>query len=374
MSDDPLVFGRPLIEEPEIEEVVACLRSGWIGNGPRVERFERMLEAAVGAPHVRCVSSCSAALMIGMRALGIGPGDEVLVPSMTFVASANAVIAAGADVRLVDCDPRTGLVDLAAAEAMITPRTRALLVVHLAGQPVDLEAVGALRDRHGLLVVEDAAHALGARWRDRSIGCHGNLTAFSFYVTKNITTGEGGAIATDDAAVAERVERLALHGLSGGAWSRHRDGGYVHYEVDEEVGFKHTMTDLQAAIGIHQLPRLDRWIARRRELARRYDELLRDAPVVTPPSSAGHAHHLYRVEVERRDDVLDRLHADGVGAGLHYRGVHLHPYYARRYGLEPGDLPATSAMSDRTLSLPLDPALTEAEQQRVVAALLRAVA
>jgi dTDP-4-amino-4,6-dideoxygalactose transaminase len=372
VSGERLVFGRPLLEEPEIEEVVACLRSGWVGPGPRVERFERMLEAYVGVPHVRCLSSCSAALALGMRALGIGPGDEVIVPSMTFVATANAVLHAGADVRLVDCEPGTGLVDLDAAEAAMGPRTRALLVVHLAGLPLDMARVNALRDRHGIDVVEDAAHALGAEWDGTRIGGHGNLTAYSFYVTKTITTVEGGALATGDEALARRVERLAAHGLSAGAWARHRDRGFVHYEV-EEPGFKHTMTDLQAALGLHQLPRLDERIEQRAERWARYDELL--GAVRTPPPAperARHARHLYRVEVDDRDAALERLAADGIGAGVHYRGVHLQPYYAERYGLRPADLPVTAAMSERTLSLPLDSALTEADQRDVARSLASA--
>lgn len=375
-DDDYLVFGRPVIGEEEIAEVVDSLRSGWIGSGPKVERFERMLEEYTGAPHVRCVSSCTAALTLGMEALGIGAGDEVIVPSMTFVASANAVVHTGADPVLVDCEPHSGLIDLDAADAAITDRTRALLIVHLAGAPVDMDRVNAIRDRHGLLVVEDAAHALGAAWAGRRIGTHGNLTAYSFYVTKNVTTVEGGAVATGDPALAAEVERLALHGLTAGAWQRHRDPGFVHYEV-ERPGYKHNMTDIQASLGLHQLPRLDAWIERRRELAQRYDELLAGLPLELPPPSpapARHTHHLYRVSVTRetgvtRDELLNALHEQGVGAGVHYRGIHLHPYYRERCGLEPGDLPVTADMSERTMSLPLDPSLTDHEQRRVASAL-----
>lgn len=375
-GDDFLVFGRPVIEEAEIAEVVDSLRSGWIGSGPKVERFERMLEDYVGVPHVRCVSSCTAALTLGMQALGIGPGDEVIVPSMTFAASANAVVHTGAEPVLVDCEPGNGLIDLDAAEAAITERTRALMVVHLAGEPLDMDRVTALRDRHGLLVVEDAAHALGAAWAGHRIGTHGNLTAYSFYVTKNITTIEGGAVATHDPALATEVERLALHGLSAGAWQRFRDTGFVHYEV-ERPGYKHNMTDVHAAIGIHQLPRLDAWIERRAELSRRYDDLLAGLPLELPggvPDEALHARHLYRVAVGpetrvTRDELLAGLTERGVGAGVHYRGVHLHPYYRERFAMDPGALPVTADMSERTLSLPLGPSLTEEDQQRVAGAL-----
>ena len=259
MTDEFLVFGRPVIGNAEIEEVMDSLRSGWLGTGPKVQRFERALENYVGVPHIRCVASCTAALMLAMKVLDIGAGDEVILPAMTFIASANAIEHAGAKAVLVDSDPVTGLMDLDAAEAAIGPRTVAILPVHFAGRPIDMDRVGAMRDRHKILVIEDAAHAIGAEWNGVRIGSHGNLTAYSFYATKNITTGEGGAIAAPDAYVTERVERLALHGLSLGAWERFSDAGFKHYDV-VEPGFKYNMTDIQAAIGIHQLSQLDTWI------------------------------------------------------------------------------------------------------------------
>ena len=375
-----LVFGRPTIGEDEIADVVACLRSGWVGTGPRVAEFERLLEDYIGVPHVRCVSSCTAALTLGLLALGIGPGDEVIAPTMTFAATANAVVHSGADVVLVDCEPNSGLIDLDAAEAAIGPRTRAIVPVHMAGAPVDMTRVNALRDRHGLVVLEDAAHALGAAWDGRRIGAHGNVTAYSFYVTKNITTIEGGALATDDEALAEEVERLALHGLSAGAWRRFSDPSYVHYEV-ERPGFKHNMTDVQAALGIKQLGRLDGWIERRAELWQRYDDLLDGLPLERPAPAdprGVHARHLYRILTSPggrpgRDEMVADLAAQQLGTGVHYRGVHLHPYYRDRYGLAPEDFPVASDMTDRTLSLPLSPAVTETDQDDVARALRAAV-
>jgi dTDP-4-amino-4,6-dideoxygalactose transaminase len=375
-----LVFGSPLIGEPEIAEVVDCLRSGWIGTGPRVNRFERMLEEYIGAPHVRCVSSCTAALFLSLKILGVGPGDEVIVPSMTFVASANAVEQTGATTVLVDCEPVTGLIDLDAAEAAITPRTKAMMPVHLAGRPVDMDRANAIRDRHGITIVEDAAHALGAEWRDRRIGCHGNLTVYSFYVTKNITTIEGGCLATDDSETADRVERLALHGLSVGAWQRYSDASFRHYEV-VEPGFKFNMTDVQASLGIHQLPRLDEWIEQRAAAWALYDEALEALPVITPmePSpGTRHARHLYQVLITDeapvgRDELLDFVIERRIGAGVHYRGVHLHPYYRDRYGLEASALPVTTDISNRTVSLPLSPKVTEQDQRDVVSALSAAL-
>ncbi|MGI8902689.1 MAG: DegT/DnrJ/EryC1/StrS family aminotransferase [Solirubrobacteraceae bacterium] len=376
MRERFLIFGSPSIGEEEIAEVVDSLRSGWVGTGPKVQRFETMLSEYLGVANCRCVSSCTAALILSMQVLGIGPGDEVLVPAMTFVASANAVEHAGAKPVLVDSVPETGLIDLDAAQAAITPRTRAIMPVHLAGRPVDMDRLGSLRDRHGLLVIEDAAHALGAQWRGQRIGTFGNVTAFSFYVTKNITTIEGGALATQDASIAEEVERLALHGLSLGAWQRFSDAGFRHYEV-VRPGYKYNMTDVQAALGLHQLPHLDEWIDRRAMLWERYDELLPGLPLQTPPApepNTRNARHLYQVLLTpdapiSRDELIDLLSARRIGTGVHYRGVHLHPFYRDTYSLRSGDFPVATSISERTLSLPLSPKLTESDQDDVVAAL-----
>jgi dTDP-4-amino-4,6-dideoxygalactose transaminase len=376
MRDDFLIFGSPLIGEEEIAEVVDSLRSGWVGTGPKVQQFESNVAEYVGVPFCRCVSSCTAALILALQVLDIGPGDEVLVPTMTFVASANAVEHAGATPVLVDSVPGTGLIDLDAAEAAITDRTRAIMPVHLAGRPVDIDRLADLRDRRGIEVVEDAAHAIGSEWNGRRIGSTGNLAAFSFYVTKNITTIEGGALLTDNPEIAEEVERLALHGLSLGAWQRFSDTGFKHYEV-VRPGFKYNMTDVQAAVGLHQLAHLDEWIERRAELWERYDALLGDLPLETPPPpdpGTRHARHLYQVEVTpdaglERDALLDALNDRRIGTGVHYRGVHLHPYYRDKYGLRPEDFPVATAISDRTLSLPLSPKVTESDQHDVVEAL-----
>jgi dTDP-4-amino-4,6-dideoxygalactose transaminase len=380
MRESFLIFGSPVVGEEEIAEVVDSLRSGWVGTGPKVQRFEAMLAEYLGGPLCRCMSSCTAALFLAMRALGIGAGDEVIVPAMTFVASANAVEHTGATPVLVDSEPTTGLLDLEAVEAAITPRTRAVMVVHLAGRPLDMDRVNAIRDRYGLLVVEDAAHALGAEWRGRRIGALGNVTAFSFYVTKNVTTIEGGALATDSAEIAAEVERLALHGLSLGAWQRFSDQGFRHYEV-VNPGFKFNMTDVQASLGLHQLPRLDGWIDRRAELWARYDGLLAGLPVSTPPPPeprTRHARHLYQVRLApdaalSRDELLDELTARKIGTGVHYRGVHLHPFYRDTYDLRPEHFPVATDISETTLSLPLSPKVTESDQDDVVDALTEAL-
>ena len=376
MRDEFLVFGRPDIGAEEIAEIVDSLERGWIGTGPKVRRFEEMLEEYLGVPHARCVSSCTAALFLGLLCLDIGPGDEVLLPAMTFVASANAVEHVGATPVFVDSEPGTGLMNLDLAEAAINPRTKAIMPVHMAGRPLDLDRLNELRDRHGLLVIEDAAHAIGAEWRSRKVGSFGNLAAFSFYATKNVTTAEGGALATDDPGVAARVEQLALHGLSLGAWQRFSDAGFKHYDATE-AGFKFNMTDLNAALGLHQLPRLDRGIEYRADLWRRYDELLEDLPLETPAPATGemrHARHLYQVLLGHnagvgRDNLLTLMTESKIGVGVHYRGVHLHPYYRDKYGLAPEAFPVATDISNRTLSLPLGTNVSYSDQDDVVAAL-----
>lgn len=378
--DEFLVFGQPVLEHAEIAEVVDSLERGWIGTGPKVQRFERMLEEYVGVPHVRCVSSCTAALMLGLLALEVGEGDEVIVPTMTFAASVNAVLHVGATPVLVDCEPVTGQMNLDAVEAAVTPRTKAIIAVHLSGRPLDVERLNSIRDRCDVAIIEDAAHALGADWRGRKIGSYGNLTAFSFYATKNVTTAEGGALATVDAAVAERIERLCLHGLSAGAWQRYSDSGFKHYEV-VELGYKFNLTDLHAALGIHQLPRLDEWIGDRARVWERYDEAFADLPVTTPAAAetgTKHARHLYQLLVEdgsarARDELLDFLAANGIGVGVHYRAVHLHKYYRERFGFQPEQFPVARHISNRTLSLPLSPALSERDQDDVIEAVARGV-
>jgi len=375
-----LVFGAPLLGEAEIAEVVASMRTGWVGTGPKVSRFERMLEEYLGVAHVRCVSSGTAALTLGMEVLGIGPGDEVIVPAMTFIASANAVEHVGATPVLVESDPRTGLLDLDAVEGAITERTRALMPVHLAGRPVNLDDLRRICSGHDLMLVQDAAHAIGAEWRGERIGVHGNLTAYSFYVTKNITTVEGGALATNDPAIAEEVERLALHGLSLGAWQRFSEQEYRHYEV-VKPGYKFNMTDVQAAIGLHQLPQLDAWIERRAELWARYNRLLSDLPLdlpADPEPDTRHARHLYQVQLQggapiTRDELLVQLARARIGAGVHYRGIHLHPYYRETYGLRPDHFPVATKISERTLSLPLSPRVSDRDQDDVAAALRAAL-
>ncbi len=370
-----LVFGSPQILDDEIEEVVEALRSGWIGMGPRVAAFEEDFRRYVGAGHAIAVSSCTAALHLAMIACGIGPGDEVIVPTMTFVATANAVLHAGGTPVFADVD-RSGCLDPESAASAITERTRAMIPVHFAGRPCRMDAILGLAAEHGLDVVEDCAHAIETRYNGWRAGTMGRFGAFSFYATKNVVTGEGGMLTTGDADAAKRLKRLALHGLTADAWKRFSDEGFRHYEL-VEPGFKYNMTDLQAALGIHQLRRVEQNLVRRQEVWRRYDERLADLPVFLPePEEPGtrHARHLYTLllDLERldvdRDRVLGDLQRLNIGSGVHYRAVHLHPYYRDTFGYATGTFPVAEWISDRTLSLPLSPKLTDDDVEDVIAA------
>lgn len=380
MRDSFLVFGAPLIEEADIAEVVDSLRSGWLGTGPKVARFEELFRRYTGAEHAVAVSSCTAALHLCLLAAGVGPGDEVITTAMTFVATVNAIVHTGATPVLVDCDRRTGLIDPHRVEAAATSRTRAIVPVHLYGRPCAMDTIMDIAARHRLTVIEDAAHAIEARHRGRKIGTIGHMTAFSFYVTKNITTGEGGMVTTKDPALAETVRRQALHGLSHDAWRRHAHDGDRRYTA-EAAGFKYNMTDLQAALGIHQLARIERGLERRREIWRRYDEAFARLSVELPPpvdADTVHARHLYTLCVDpargvTRDAFVDRLHGLNVGTGVHFVGVHLQPYYARRFGCKPEDFPSATWISERTVSLPLSAGLTDTDVEDVIQAVVASV-
>lgn len=378
-----LVFGRPDIQEPEIAEVVDTLRSGWLGTGPKVAAFERSFAAYTGSPHAIALASCTAGLQLSMRVAGIGAGDEVILPSLTFAATANAVVHSGATPVLADVDPVSWNLDADDVERRITKRTRALIPVHFAGRPCDMGRLGAIASHHGLVVIEDCAHAIEARWHGRPAGTFGLTGVFSFYVTKNVVTAEGGMLVTADPDVAARVKRLALHGLSADAWARFSDSGYRHYEV-VEPGFKMNMTDLQAALGLHQLARVEANLERRRHIWERYDLAFVELPLQRPaPEEPGsrHARHLYTVLLDleqltaARDDVIAALHRQRIGTGVHYRAVHRHPFYSQGQGAAgPPKLPVSEHISDRTISLPLGPSMDDADVDDVIDALHRTLA
>ena len=376
MRERFLTFGAPLIGEAEIDEVVDSLRSGWLGTGPKVARFERDFAAYKGVEQAVAVNSCTAALHLSLLAAGLAPGDEVITTPLTFCATVNAILHAGATPVLADVDPVTFNLDPAAVAARITPRTRAVLPVHFAGRPCDMGALMALAEHHDLRVIEDCAHAIESRYDGRPVGTIGDFGCFSFYVTKNVVTGEGGMILTRRAEDAARLKRLALHGMSQDAWRRFSDSGYRHYQV-VECGFKYNMMDLQAAIGLHQLARVEASWQRRRAIWARYQAAFADLPVIRPAEpdpQARHAHHLYTLLIDEgrcgrtRDSFLEYMTAQRIGVGVHYLSLPEHPYYQDRLGWRPEDTPEAMRIGRQTVSLPLSPALTDADVDDVIQA------
>jgi len=376
MRKDFLVFGSPLIEQPEIDEVVASMKSGWLGTGPKVKRFEEMFKDYKGVQHVVALNSCTAALHLSILAAGIQPGDEVIVPAMTFAATANAVIHALGKPVFVDCEKETMNIDPEAVLKKISKKTRAIIPVHFAGRPCRMDRIMEIAKAHRLKVIEDCAHAIESEYHEKKTGTFGDFGCFSFYVTKNIVTGEGGMVIADKAEDASRIKVLGLHGMSQDAWKRFSDEGYKHYQV-VYAGFKYNMMDIQAAIGLHQLGRIDRYWKRREVIWKRYNDAFRDLPVFRPaPPEPGtkHAYHLYTLLLDTnrsgftRDQFLERMQAQNIGTGVHYIALHLHPFYQETFGYKRGDFPNAEWISERTTSIPLSAKLSDADVNDVIIA------
>ena len=374
MTNHFITFGAPAIERDEIDEVVECLESGWIGTGPRVARFEEEFAAYKGVRHTAAVSSCTAAMHLSVLAAGVGPGDEVITSALTFCATVNAIIHAGATPVLADVDFRTMNIDPADVERRITPRTKAILPVHFAGRPCAMDQLLAIARSNDLRIIEDCAHAIETEYHGRKAGTLGDFGCFSFYATKNVTTGEGGMIITRRHDDLVRIKMLALHGLSTDAWKRFSDEGYKHYLV-VETGFKYNMMDLQAALGIHQLRRVERNWLRRREIWDTYNEAFASLPVTlpaAPEADTRHAHHLYPILIDEsiceisRDEFLELMTARGIGVGVHYLSIPEHPVYQRKFGWQPEDYPAAMRIGRQTVSLPLSAKVTDADIERVI--------
>ncbi|GFO55609.1 spore coat polysaccharide biosynthesis protein SpsC [Geomonas sp. Red276] len=369
-----LVYGAPAIEAPEIEEVVACMKSGWLGTGPRVARFERDFAAYQGVSHVAALNSCTAALHLSMVAAGIRPGDEVITTPLTFCATVNAIIHAGGTPVLADIDPVTMNIDPAEIERRVTGKTRAVIPVHFAGRPCHMDAVMAIAQRHGLKVIEDCAHAIETEYRGRKAGTFGDFGCFSFYVTKNVITGEGGMVVAQREEDIGRIKILGLHGMSKDAWKRFGDEGFKHYYL-VECGYKYNMMDLQAAIGIHQLARVEKNWAKRELIWARYDEAFGALPVGIPApveKETRHARHLYTILVDEaktgisRDRFLDLMTARNIGVGVHYLSLPEHPYYQDTFGWRPQDYPHAMRIGRQTVSLPLSPKLSDQDVEDVI--------
>jgi dTDP-4-amino-4,6-dideoxygalactose transaminase len=375
-----LPFAPPFLGEEEIAEVLDTLRSPWITTGPKTQRFEQEFAAYVGAPAALALNSCTAALHTALVSLGVGPGDEVITSTLTFAATVNVVEHVGARPVLVDVTPETLNLNPHAVAAAITPRTRAIIPVHYAGQPADLHPIRVLARAHNLWVVEDAAHALPADYRGQRIGAAGAVAAFSFYATKNITTAEGGML-TGDPELIDRARVISLHGMNRDAWKRYTKGGSWRYEV-LMPGFKYNMTDIQAALGLQQLRKLEQFHSRRIAVAAQYTEAFSHDDALEVPvwqQDVGHAWHLYvlrlRPEALRigRDLFIDELVERNIGVSVHFIPVHLHPYYRDRYGFEPQQFPVALGAYERMLSLPLHPRLTDRDVTDVIEAVLDVV-
>jgi len=383
MRSEFLPFSKPTIDDDEINEVVASLRSGWITTGPKVKRFEEAFRAYVGAPFAVPLSSATAGLHLTLLALKLDEGDEIITTPMTFASTVSMIILCGAKPVLVDIEPGTLNIDAAKIREKITPRTKAIIPVHFAGQACDMDPIFALARKFGLTVIEDAAHAAGTEYKGKKIGSLDSISIFSFHPNKNITTGEGGMVCTPDEALAEEVSLLKFHGMSREAWKRFAASGSPNYDI-LLPGYKYNMMDIQAALGIHQLPKLDGFIEKRREIAEYYNAAFAGIEELATPTLAPyaqrHAWHLYTplVRIERltidRDQFMAELKALNIGTGLHYKAIHHHAWYRENLPIPEGALPNADYASDRILSLPLFPTMTMDDARDVVEAVKTVIA
>ena len=376
MRDDFLVFGQPLIEDDEINEVVDSMKKAWLGTGPKVSQFEREFAGYKGSAHSAAVNSCTAALHLACRALNLAPGDEIITTPLTFCATVNAIVHSGATPVLADIDQVTLNIDPAQILKKITRKTKAILLVHFAGRPCEMDTILDIAQSHGLAVIEDCAHAIETEYKGRKAGTFGRFGCFSFYATKNITTGEGGMVISNDQQAIARIKVMALHGLSCDAWTRFSDAGYKHYLV-EDIGFKYNMMDLQAAIGLHQLKKVEQHWLKRQTIWNRYMEAFSDIPLGLPPPPARdtrHAYHLFTIRINSdrlgisRDRFLESMTRRRIGVGVHYLSIPEHPYYQRTFSYRAEEYPQAMAFGRETVSLPISPKLTSQDVTDVIAA------
>ncbi len=374
--NDFLPFALPDIGDEEIAAVISTLRSGWITTGPRTKEFEAQIATAVGSKHCVAVNSCTAALHLSLEAIGVKADDEVVVPTMTFAASAEVVRYLGATPVLVDVRSSDHNVDPAAVEQAITPRTRAIIAVHFAGVPCDIDDLSRIARAHRLPLIADAAHALPCSYRGRQVGTLADITCFSFYATKTVSTGEGGAATTDNAEWADRMRVMSLHGISRDAWKRYSADGNWYYEIIAP-GYKYNLTDIASALGIVQLRRAEQMLHRRRDIATFYDEAFLREPgveLLKPPRDRTNAHHLYVLKLNpavlriTRDHFIQELKARGIGTSVHFIPLHMHPYYRDTFGYTPDRLPVATDVYQRSISLPIYSKMTDGQVLRVTAA------
>lgn len=377
MRDNFLSFSLPLIGPEEIDEVVEALKSGWLTSGPRTKQFEHDFRSTVGAPAALALNSCTAGLHVALKVLTIGPGDEVITTPMTFAASVNVIEHVGATPVLVDVEPDTLNLQPDAVEQAITPHTKAIIAVHYAGHPAELNALRSIAEQYNLHLIEDAAHAVGASFDGQPIGSGNNLTAFSFYATKNLTTGEGGML-TGPPELLDQARVISLHGMNREAWSRYSAGGKWAYDI-VEPGFKYNMTDLQAALGLAQLRRFDRMQARRQEIVQQYNKAFQSQPAFLTPVTRAHvtnAWHLYVLRLRTtelsidRNRFIDEMTARNIGTSVHFIPIHMHSFYRKKYNYRPDDFPVAYNAFQSMLSLPLSPSMSDQDVADVIDAVL----
>jgi len=369
-----LVFGQPLISEEEINEVVDSLRRSWLGTGPKVHRFENDFSEYKGVPSSVAVNSCTAALHLACVALNFKPQDEVITSAMTFCATINAIIHSGATPVLADIDPQTLNIDPAQIEKRITKKTKAILVIHFAGRPCAMNEIMAIANARGLAIIEDCAHAIESEYHGQKTGTFGDFGCFSFYSTKNITTGEGGMVISRHEDLLNKIKIMALHGMSHDAWKRFSDDGYKHYYVVEH-GFKYNMMDIQAAIGIHQLKQIENYWKKRERVWNNYLSAFAGTDLNLPSKAeenTRHAYHLFTIGIDQkksgmsRDQFLEEMTKRNIGVGVHYLAVPEHPYYRKEFGWNPSDYPNARSHGQETVSLPISPKLSDQDLEDVV--------
>lgn len=382
LKQHAIPFFKPTVGEEEIQSVVETLRSGWLTTGPKVKQFEQDFSTRVGANHAIAVSSATSALHLALEACGVRAGDEVLVPTLTFASTGEVVVHLGAKPVLVDCLPDSFNIDPDKIEAKITSRTKAIMPVHYGGQPCHMDRILEIAKKHGLKVVEDAAHALPAHYGDRVVGTIGDVTCFSFYANKTITTGEGGMITTNDEELADRMRIMSLHGISKDAWKRFSAEGSWYYEI-LAPGYKFNMTDINAALGIHQLPRCDQFWQARNRLSEMYTAGFADVPEIKTPTTelnVQHAWHLYVIQLQldqltiTRNEFIQIMTQAGIGTSVHYTPLHLHPYYRETLGYQPEDCPVATELYQRIISLPIYPTMTDEDSKNVISTVKQIVA
>jgi len=375
-----LPYGRQQIDDDDIAAVVDVLRSSWLTTGPKITEFEQAFALFCGVQHAVAVSSGTAALHAAMYAIGIGSGDEVIVPTMTFAASANCVVFQGGTPVFADIDPGTLLIDPTQVEAKITPRTKAIIAVDYAGQPCDYDALHAIAEKYGLILVDDACHAIGGSYKGRPVGSLATLNTFSFHPVKHMTTGEGGMITTDNETFANQMRIFRNHGVTTDHRQREQQGSWFYEMVD--LGYNYRLTDIQCALGLSQLRKLPAWVERRQTIAQRYDDAFQELEVIKPlavRSDVTHAYHLYMIQVDTdllsatRAEIFAALRTENIGVNVHYIPVHLHPFYRQRFGTTPGMCPVAEAAYEQLISLPMFAGMSDEDVEDVIAAVKRVV-